>query len=484
MTETVGQQLQKARLERGLSIEAAATATRVRVYYLKALENDDIASLPSVVQGRGFLRLYADFLGIDPMPLLEGYGGKPAPAAPPPVPEAPAEPLPAAPNPGTPAVVLPEPIQEDELEPIPTPLHEPISKPATPEVEPTAQHPIQLSGEPLKSQQIFQEIGQALRKQRELLSLSLVDVEKHTRLRVHYLEVLEAGRMEEMPSMVQGRGMLVNYLRFLNMDVDACLLRFADALQARREELLAAQAPAPSHHRPAAKVPAHPTLKRFFSLDLFITSGLVVLLVVFLVWGASQVASLRPQSTSHATAPAVEEVLMSSPSGSGTGTPSANGTQVAAVQPTTSSDSAGEQPTIDPNLPTAQPGAVQVTIVAQQRVWMRVTVDEKVKFNGRTVPGSAYPFSGSKQIQVRVGNAGGIEILYNQNNLGTPGSIGQVADLMFDENGMVMPTQSATPTTNQTPSSTTTPSASGSATPAGTEATTPQPSNSTATPRH
>jgi transcriptional regulator with XRE-family HTH domain len=65
MPETIGQRLKQIRLSRQLSLEKAAEATRVRVIYLQALENDDYSAMSSAAQGRGFLRLYADFLGLD-----------------------------------------------------------------------------------------------------------------------------------------------------------------------------------------------------------------------------------------------------------------------------------------------------------------------------------------------------------------------------------------------------------------------------------
>lgn len=65
MPESIGQRLKQIRLSRQLSIEKAAEVTRVRVIYLQALENDDHSAMSSSAQGRGFLRLYADFLGLD-----------------------------------------------------------------------------------------------------------------------------------------------------------------------------------------------------------------------------------------------------------------------------------------------------------------------------------------------------------------------------------------------------------------------------------
>src|SRR3990172_4307434 len=65
MIDTIGQRLKKARERRGLTLEKAAEATRIRQAYLRALETDDISALPSPVHGRGFLRNYAQYLNLD-----------------------------------------------------------------------------------------------------------------------------------------------------------------------------------------------------------------------------------------------------------------------------------------------------------------------------------------------------------------------------------------------------------------------------------
>ncbi len=65
MAESIGSTLKHRREARHLSIEQAAEQTRVRKYYLQALENDDLSAIPSVVQARGFLRIYTEFLGLN-----------------------------------------------------------------------------------------------------------------------------------------------------------------------------------------------------------------------------------------------------------------------------------------------------------------------------------------------------------------------------------------------------------------------------------
>ena len=65
MATSVGEQLKEERTARGLTLEQAAQATKIRKHYLEALERDDRTTLPSAVQGKGFLRLYAGYLGLD-----------------------------------------------------------------------------------------------------------------------------------------------------------------------------------------------------------------------------------------------------------------------------------------------------------------------------------------------------------------------------------------------------------------------------------
>lgn len=55
----------------GASLAEVETATRIRQKYLAALESDEWHLLPGEVVGRGFLRNYATYLGLDPTELVE-----------------------------------------------------------------------------------------------------------------------------------------------------------------------------------------------------------------------------------------------------------------------------------------------------------------------------------------------------------------------------------------------------------------------------
>ncbi|MFN2118875.1 MAG: RodZ domain-containing protein, partial [Anaerolineales bacterium] len=71
MEGSIGARLRRARKQRQLSLDQVAEVTRLRLHYLQALENDDLSAMPSAAQARGFLRIYAGYLGLDIDELLE-----------------------------------------------------------------------------------------------------------------------------------------------------------------------------------------------------------------------------------------------------------------------------------------------------------------------------------------------------------------------------------------------------------------------------
>jgi transcriptional regulator with XRE-family HTH domain len=84
MADSIGVRLKRKREERRLTLEQASETTRIRVHYLKALESDDLSSMPSAAQARGFLRMYAEFLGLAMEELVPtaATGAEPVPVEP------------------------------------------------------------------------------------------------------------------------------------------------------------------------------------------------------------------------------------------------------------------------------------------------------------------------------------------------------------------------------------------------------------------
>jgi cytoskeletal protein RodZ len=92
---TMGQRLKQAREQRGESLSEAALKTRIKIQHLEAIERDDFSKMPAATYAKGFLRMYAEHLGIDPSPLLKEYGETHAGQARPPALAEPEAPRPA-----------------------------------------------------------------------------------------------------------------------------------------------------------------------------------------------------------------------------------------------------------------------------------------------------------------------------------------------------------------------------------------------------
>ncbi len=65
MVESVGKKLNQARLRRGLTIDEAAHATKLRPDKIAALESDDYTSFANNIYAKGFLQIYSRFLEVD-----------------------------------------------------------------------------------------------------------------------------------------------------------------------------------------------------------------------------------------------------------------------------------------------------------------------------------------------------------------------------------------------------------------------------------
>ena len=68
-----GSMLRQGREEAGLTQEDVVADTRMTLYNVRALENDDFKRLPSDTFTRGYLRIYAKLLKLDVEPLVAAY---------------------------------------------------------------------------------------------------------------------------------------------------------------------------------------------------------------------------------------------------------------------------------------------------------------------------------------------------------------------------------------------------------------------------
>jgi cytoskeletal protein RodZ len=287
-----------------------------------------------------------------------------------------------------------------------------------------------------------------------LISLTYDEVERHTRVRAVFLKDLEAGAFDRLPSPVQTRGMLTNYATFLDLDVDAILLRYAEALQARHREKY------PEKLRTGNLMdvsPSIPPLRSFIAGDMIFGLAMVAVLIVLAIWGVGRVMSSQEvEPASLPAAPSISDVLAASP-------------QPAVIQNATAAP-AGDlsdttpQPTLE-----VTPGEilvnVQVVVTAVERAFVRVSVDGDVAFDGRVLRGDSFTYEAQNQVSILTGNGAALRIQYNGRDLGLMGNFGQVVSQIYLASGLATPTATVPPTATNTPLTTDTPTPTITATP-------------------
>ncbi len=506
MSIKAGNLLRKAREAKGVSLKEASDALHIRLPYLQALEGGRTEIIPSAVQARGFLRIYAEYLDLDTAMIIKEWDNPTpdepeAPAAPAAEPEKKADAKPrfnpfAKRSAATEQPAPQQPIQQPYIptgtaQPIPQqPIRQPYiptqnnarqvppQQPYTPQqpvtnfaprqqtsipetpVQPAekkekkAKKPFSLFGrkkdetasaapEEKTPQEIFKEIGAKLAFRRKALSLSVEDCESQTLIRSIYIESMEQGNFEQLPSFMQARGMLNNYAAFLDLDVDGIMLEFATALQEFTLE---------KNNRPAGKK-RKPTkragkLKSFFTPDLFVGVFVIVGIAGIIIYSAITITAYRRSATEPTAAFNLLDQYQNTthtPFVLETETPTPNPEElqmrIAETEAASAEEDSEEETVVSP---------VRIFVTANQRTYMKVTADGKEVFAGRTVPGNTYPFDAQNLIELTTGNAAALSVTYNQQNLGTLGNLGQIVTIVFSPLTAATPTPQFSPTPTNT----------------------------------
>lgn len=70
---TIGQTFKEARERMGVTTNDAANITHIKVQHIENMEMDDFSHIAAPAYAKGFIKMYAEYLGLDARPLLEEY---------------------------------------------------------------------------------------------------------------------------------------------------------------------------------------------------------------------------------------------------------------------------------------------------------------------------------------------------------------------------------------------------------------------------
>lgn len=434
MSTITGSELKRQREELKIPLEQVASETRIRLTILQDLEDEEYSELSSDAQTKGFLSLYAKYLESMGEKLGVSRLSKQDKSA----------------DDNKKSDLEDEKLIKKEPEIIP---EKQIS------IEPSFQDNVDKTTikteqslstsvneeQPSESQRILTQLGRELAARRRYLNLPWEFITRQTRMKKETIRALENGDLVFFSSPLDFRKNLQSYARFLNLDLEGILIRFAEALQKRRTELQPIQRKKKSSSKPAS--PFLLTLRRFFTLDLLFGTLLILGILSFLIWGISnmrQRSNEEPQITE--TLPGLIDFILTTPT-----------EHIAEETPDTESEQQEQIPTATAFfIQVAPEEGLKLSLHARQNIWIRVYADDKLAYEGRLAAGEVKSFSAEDSFLLETSSIPCLEIAFQGAALEPiEGIFGKPARYYFNINGVEeLPVFEPTPTQEITPTPT------------------------------
>lgn len=253
------------------------------------------------------------------------------------------------------------------------------------------------------------QIGAYLRHTREEQSLSLEEVAAQTMIQSRLLRAIEEGKLHHLPEPVYVQGFIRRYAEALSLEGS----EFAEAFPAQRSLQMAQSSWKDS---PAAQLrPLH----------LYIAYIALIMASVSLL---SYVVG-RSASPSNSVRPQISQAI--APTGGISGGISGG---VTAVR---------NQPLASPITPPKQTKPVQIDVKLTAQSWLEVEVDGKVELAEVLQEGAERTWTADKQIRIRAGNAGGVQVASNGDQAVPMGAPGAVEEKSFTPSSRSTPASAA-----------------------------------------
>jgi cytoskeleton protein RodZ len=245
-------------------------------------------------------------------------------------------------------------------------------------------------------------LGDLLRERRTERHWTLDEVAQQTRIRREFLEALESGNYDELPSDVQIQGFLRTYGVLLELD-PAELLSLYRKDRGEPELVSIARLTSPPRARSCA-------LPGFGFIAL--ASIVIAACVIWVYYGWLNPAAPTPTPTISIATPT--DILP-------TETPMPT-LRIVMRTPTATTVSA---------TPAAFTG-VEAVLQLTAPCWVRVIADGVQIFEGTLATGATRTFTATTDLSVRMGNAGGVRIILNGEDQGVQGNPGQVVTRVWE----------------------------------------------------
>lgn len=264
------------------------------------------------------------------------------------------------------------------------------------------------------------QIGELLARIRSKQDLSLHDVEQATKIRIKYLQALEAEEYDQIPGQVYVIGFLRTYCRYLGLDAETIVNEYKQQEQ-NLEELTADEQPADIDMHQSGKS------KKVYlgAIAGFILIGMLVLTTAMLLGNNGNSVPTPVVTPDEIDTPVIVD---KQPSAS----PKDDQQSIDREQEQQDADNAKQETALP------EEGIYgEIKVAEAKRCWVRISIDQKEVFSGTIIGPFLKTVSGKSDMHVVFGNAGAVSVTINGVDAGKIGQAGEVVhfDAQTEANG-------------------------------------------------
>jgi cytoskeletal protein RodZ len=265
-------------------------------------------------------------------------------------------------------------------------------------------------------------IGDYLKRERELRSISLEEISKTTRIRPAILHAVEKNQLDSLGSPVFVKGFLRAYAQYVGLNPNDVVLRYEAFLKGEDQESKAEERSTDRQSQ---------WKYRYIMLPISILVVLGVLIFLLIHRPSNPPINTVPQQKEEPT-PKSAEPTEPLPSTATTDAEVLAGDEIISDPP--ENTHIVNPPPVHPKRPLfpsppETTSAIEIELRALEETWMRLSIDKGSPQEILLRPGEVISRRGVDIIEMKVGNAGGVELLYNGKDVGTLGESGQVVHL-------------------------------------------------------
>ena len=264
-------------------------------------------------------------------------------------------------------------------------------------------------------------LGGYLKNQREARSVTLEEVAKVTKIRKTILKAIEGDRHDLLPPRVFTQGFLKIYASYLELDESEVVKRYQEAL----DKLQVDETGGRSERQKYPKRLSSPIRV----VVLFAIFVLALAFWYFLLPQREKKISVSKDSPQESVSKSVESLPVIKPLMPET----KDEEKVVSVDKELDVPVVGADRSEVEEVKAVKDEQMVLRVLSSETTWIEFQPDNDEPFDVLLKSGESFRVKAHEKFNLRIGNAGGVELFLNDKALGNPGKRGEVIDLTLPE---------------------------------------------------